>query len=501
MGSLADSRRNHASWARRAISALAWAGPFLSRLGPVRSRLADGWEKKIRAETEKQIRSGLKPPGAIRDRQEIGIAIMRTVERALMENRLSRTSLDKFLNVLVGDAIINKGDDNAKSRFVARFGTSSPEILLISPTKACNLFCKGCYADSGATREKLEWEIIDRLITEAHDLWGARFIVLSGGEPLVYKDRGKGILDIIERHGDCFFMMYTNGTLINDSVAVRMGELGNVMPAISVEGLREKTDGRRGEGVFDRIIQAMERLRRERVFYGISMTATRDNAEEILSDQVINFYFQEMGVLFGWVFQYMPIGRAFTLRLLPTPEQRLWMWKRSRQLISERHLFLIDFWNGGTVSSGCISAGRDGGYMAVDWNGAFMPCVFMPYSPVNIHDIYAQGKNLIDVWADPFFARIRAWQRDYGHKKSLSEGGRHGNWIMPCPMRDHYAELYPLLREYNPTPVDENAAAALQDPEYREQLIEYNRSVGKLFDPIWESRYLHPEKEESSKTA
>ena len=139
--------------------------------------------------------------------------------------------------------------------------------------------------------------------------------------------------------------------------------------------------------------------------------------------------------------------------------------------------------------------------MAVDWNGAFMPCVFMPYSPINIHDVYAHGKTLLDVWAHPFFARIRAWQRDYGHKKSLSEGGRHGNWIMPCPMRDHYEELYPLLREYNPTPVDGNAAAALQDPEYREQLIEYNRAVARLFNPIWESRYLHSDNQESAKIA
>ena len=90
-------------------------------------------------------------------------------------------------------------------------------------------------------------------------------------------------------------MMYTNGTLIDDYVALRLGEPGNLIPAISVEGMREETDKRRGEGVFDRVVAAMERLRREKVFFGISMTATRDNAEDLLSDEVIDFYFQEMG--------------------------------------------------------------------------------------------------------------------------------------------------------------------------------------------------------------
>jgi len=80
----------------------------------------------------------------------------------------------------------------------------------------------------------------------------------------------------------------------------------------------------------------------------------------------------------------MPIGRGFTLDLLPSPEQRVWMWQRTWQVIRERQVFLADFWNLGPCSNGCISAGRGGGYLYIDWNGKVMPCVFVPYSPVNI---------------------------------------------------------------------------------------------------------------------
>ena len=103
----------------------------------------------------------------------------------------------------------------------------------------------------------------------------------------------------------------------------------------------------------------------------------------------------KQGALYGFIFQYMPIGRSFTLDLMPTPQQRLWMWRRSWEIIRERQIFLADFWNHGTLSQGCISAGRDngGGYLYVDWNGAVSPCVFMPYSPVNINDVLRRGQD------------------------------------------------------------------------------------------------------------
>jgi len=472
-----------------AIKAAAWTGPRLGRIGPLRRTLANYWDHRLHRQSEAEIRAGYRPEGVVKDRAAMGIAILRTIERALAKGCLSPATVNKLLNILVGVGIVTRGDPDAKVPFIEEYGVRPPGFLLVSPTKACNLHCQGCYADSGATKEKLEWEIMDRMFDEARHLWGAPFLVVSGGEPLIYRDRGRGMLDLFEKHSNCFFMMYTNGTLIDERTARVMAELGNISPAISVEGLKKETDGRRGEGTFDRVLKAMNNLRREKVFFGISLTATRDNAETILSDEVVDFYFEEMGAMFAWIFHYMPIGRAFTLKLLPTPEQRLWMWQRSWQLVNDRHLFIADFWNSGTAAKGCLAAGHRGGYMTVDWNGAVSSCVFMPYSPVNIHDVYAHGQTLNEAWAHPFFARIRAWQDEYSNEMNYSQDGRHGNWMMPCPIRDHYAEFYEMLKAYQPKPVDENAEAAMNDPDYRKGMEEYNTAVGALFDPIWTSRY------------
>lgn len=487
--SLILKNNSRSSWAETIIDIAAHFGPQVLRFTPLRKYLTSILEEKLRRSAQNLLAKGEQLPGVIMDRLDISLAILYSIERALAEGRLGERTARKLLQIFAGDVLIRKGEPSAKDRFLARHGVNPPEILLISPTKTCNLRCIGCYADSGATNEKLPWPVFHRLVREAHDLWGARFIVFSGGEPLVYRDEGKTILDLVEEFDDCFFMMYTNGTLIDDEIAHRIGQAGNLMPAVSVEGLKEQTDKRRGVGIFEKIIAALERLQREKVFYGISMTATKDNAEHLFSDEVINFYFNEKKANFAWVFHYMPIGRSFTLSLLPSPQQRVWMWRRSWELVRQRKIFIADFWNSGTASYGCIAAGREGGYMAVDWNGWVLPCVFMPYSPINIIEAYAQGKTLEDVWSHPFFARIRQWQREYGYKKKTNKPEERGNWMMPCLIRDHHQKFRELIRDFNLVPEDQNAAAALQDPDYFQGMVAYNQAVAELMDPIWRKEY------------
>ena len=108
-------------------------------------------------------------------------------------------------------------------------------------------------------------------------LWGIRFVVISGGEPFAYRSEGKGIVDLCEKHSDCFFMTYTNGTLINENVSRRLSKAGNMLLCISVEGWKERTDERRGEGVFNKVLTTMDRLRTDGVPFGLSLTGTRHN--------------------------------------------------------------------------------------------------------------------------------------------------------------------------------------------------------------------------------
>lgn len=439
---------------------------------------------------ERQARSS--PPAArdpslvAADKLALKLAVVALAERALAQQRLSDAALRALLKLLVHDIFVRRGDVPAKARHQGRFGCGPPDFLVISPGKACNLRCRGCYANSGPAVEKLEWGLLERLVREAKYFWGARFFVISGGEPFAYRDGGRGVVELAEAHPDCFFILYTNGTLVDDALARRLGRLGNLSPGLSIEGLRERTDARRGPGVFDKVLAAAARLRREGVLFGVSLTATRENADEVLSDDVVELFFDRLGASYAWVFHYMPIGRAFTLELMPTPEQRLRLRERLWELIRRRRLFLADFWNSATATNGCVAAGRPGGYFHVDWNGNMSPCVFVPYSPVNVRELFACGGTIEDAWAAPFFAALRDWQRRYGYREAGEPYAGSGNWLRPCPIRDHHGRLLTMLREHQPRPNDQDARAARDDPAYHEGLERYGRELARLADPLWE---------------
>jgi len=435
-----------------------------------------------------------RPAQVQRDKADMGRALLSSADRALKRKQVSRKVLRKLLKSLLVNVVLHQDESMqaAVQAFVQRHeGAWPPTTMVISPTKACNLRCIGCYANSGSTSEHLEWDVLDRIITEAKSLWGLRFFTISGGEPLVYRSQGKHLLDVALKHDDCFFQMYTNGTLIDEEMAQRLADAGNLIPAISVEGFQPRTDERRGAGVFARVLDAMANLRQAGVPFGISLTGTRQNAEEILSDEFINFFFEEQQAVFGWLFQYMPIGRSYTLDLLVTPEQRLRMWRRTWQIIRERKIMLADFWNCGVVSDGCIAAGRNSGYLYIDWNGKVMPCVFVPYAAANVHEIYARGGTLDEIYDLPYFRAIRQWQSDYAAGKESPE--QRGNWLLPCSLRDHYEAGRRLIDNYRPEPEDENAADALMDGNYYEGMLAYNEELRALFDPVWEKEYLAAE--------
>lgn len=432
------------------------------------------------------------PDRVLQDQADMVRAMFASGGRALDRGQIAPGMLRRLLRSFLSNVVLRRDDEAVRSarEFSERHGGQPPPtFLVISPTRACNLRCAGCYSSSGSSARQLEWETLDRIVAEAKKFWGVRFFTVSGGEPLLYRSNGKRLLHLVERHHDCFFLFFTNGCLIDRSTAGHMADAGNLVPAISVEGLQARTDARRGPGVFRRVLQAMENLRGAGVPFGVSMTATRENAEEILSDEVLHLFFEREQAVFGWLFQYMPIGRGYTLDLVVTPQQRLWMWERTWRIIRDRKIMLADFWNCGTVTEGCIAAGTS--YLYIDWNGKVMPCVFVPYSAADIHDIYRRGGTLNDLYDLPYFQAIRRGQADYA-RGGGARGGR-GNLLLPCSLRDNYAAGRELIVRHQAEPEDQAAADAIGDPDYAERMMAYDTDLRHVFDPVWEREYLKAE--------
>ncbi|MEO0216567.1 MAG: radical SAM protein [candidate division WOR-3 bacterium] len=411
-------------------------------------------------------------PGVVSDKYDM--------LRAMVHSGMRFGSSSKFVNTIVNKAILSDLRARKEKEFREKFGFDPPGFMTISPAKRCNLRCQGCYANSASEEDQLPYDVFSRAIREMRELWGARFVVISGGEPMLYRWQGKTIMNIYEENQDSLFLMYTNGSLINEKVARKFAELGNVTPAVSVEGLKEMTERRRGKGFFEQIVKTLSLLKKYRVTFGISITATRENVDEIVSDEFIDFYFNKMGSAYAWVFHYMPIGRDISLDLIPTPEQRIYLWKKSWEVIRKRKIMFADFWNHGPVSDGCISAGRPGGYFYLDWQANVYPCVFFPYAAANLKELYEKGGNLNDLINLPLHKKIREWQFKYWHE---------GDLLRPCPIRDHYLMAKSFVLETNAKPADSAAREILFDPDYEKKMAEYDFRLASVTKNIWERVY------------
>jgi len=376
---------------------------------------------------------------------------------------------------------------NKLDAYKEKYGLYPPSFLVISPTQQCNLRCTNCYSSSDAkTTPHLSYEVVDKIIQEFSDEMGGRFIVISGGEPLMYKDGDKAILDLFEKYKNIFFMFYSNSTLITDEVADRLAKMGNAVPAISVEGLEAETDERRGKGIYNKILAAMEKLRKVGVPFIISVTATSKNTDILLTDEFYKTYFDKLGASFMWQFQLMPIGRGKSAFAdMPNANKRIELFRKWEKLTESKKYPVADFWNSGLLTSGCIAYGRRGGYIYIDWNGNIMPCVFVPYYTDNINKLYAEGKNLSDALKSKLMANGRQWQIDH----QLNDVNKKNNLLMPCSIRDHYRNFRENIITPETKGEDGPSQEVLTDKEYYETLVDYDDKLTTLSKPIWDNEY------------
>lgn len=332
-----------------------------------------------------------------------------------MKEELSPNVRKKFVgSFLLKAGLFTKGK---RIKLREKWQQQVPWAVLMDPTSSCNLECIGCWANDYAKTDSLSFELMDRIVNEGK-VMGTCTYIFSGGEPLLRKN---DIIKLCAKHPDCYFIAFTNGTLINEKFAKEIARVGNFAPAISIEGFEEMTDFRRGKGTYQKVIQAMDILKSHGILYGFSATYHRRNTDVIASDPFLDLM-EEKGCHFGWYFTYMPVGSDAQPDLIVTPEQRKFMFHRIREARKQRAMFLMDFWNDGEFTGGCIAGGRH--YLHINAKGDVEPCAFIHYSNVNIKDM-----SLRQALKQPIFEEYRKNQ-PFNH-----------NHLRPCPCLDNPEKL------------------------------------------------------------
>ena len=298
-----------------------------------------------------------------------------------------------------------------------KYGINVPWLILMDPTSACNMHCTGCWAAEYGHKQSLSFEEMDRVLTEAKEL-GTHACLFTGGEPLLRKKD------------------------------------------ISIEGFEEANDGRRGDGHFQKALDAMDLMRRYRIPFGVSICYTSQNYKVVTSDEFLDLLISK-GCVFAWYFHYMPVGVSASTELLPTPEQRAYMKDRVREirgLTGGKELYCIDFQNDGEFAGGCVAGGRI--YCHINAAGDVEPCVFIHYSGANIRE-----KSFLECLQQPLFKLYREGQPF------------HDNHLRPCPMLENPELLPKMVAESGAHSTD------LEAPESAEHLCEKCRAYAECWTP------------------
>ena len=281
------------------------------------------------------------------------------------------------------------GRATARRRELEAEGLHVPAFLIASITSQCNLHCAGCYSRCNHATvdaepvKQLSAEEWKRIFREAEDL-GVSFILLAGGEPFLRWD----VIEAAGQMKNLLFPIFTNGTFMDDAAFAQLDRRRNLVPVLSIEGDKETTDARRGDGVYDRLISAMDRLHARDMLYGASITVTTENIREVTSPEFVETLVSR-GCRLAIFVEFVPVTEE-ARHLAPADAERDYLLAAMQRLREAfPGLIALAFPGSEKASGGCMAAGR--GFFHIHSHGGAEPCPFSPYSDVNVRELGVRG--------------------------------------------------------------------------------------------------------------
>ena len=191
-------------------------------------------------------------------------------------------------------------------------------IAIWNFTNRCNLACRHCYSYADPNSEDfLSTEFILGAIPELKKA-GIRFVIFSGGEPLIRKD----IFEIAEAMREAGIVTYlsTNGLYVSEKNVDAIIETFNYI-GISIDGIEEVHDAFRGlEGAYRRSLDAIALIQQHGGNAGIRFTVTKETQENLYD---IFDLVERIGVDKIYISHLVYSGRGLeNLKIDITPEER-----------------------------------------------------------------------------------------------------------------------------------------------------------------------------------
>jgi len=311
--------------------------------------------------------------------------------------------------------------------------TKPPFLASYAITQACNLKCKHCYSDAKEkpSSDELSTEEAKSLVDELAE-WGVKMLILDGGEPLLRED----FFDLAQHASTrgLRLVVGSNGTMINEEVAMKMRKAGVQAVSISIDGATAKShDKFRGEeGAFEKAMKGVEACKRIGLPFQFNTVMRRGILKEIPDILKMAVDYRATAVEFFDLVRVKRVKEQCPDEPLTVEERRIimeWLAEVQREypliirvpacpmyplalkykgiqpkMVSEDQLRRIPYYG-----RGC-AAGMPNGYITILFNGDVIPCMLLQYKIGNV-----RREPLRKIWEHPFLANLRS--------RSLLKGG------------------------------------------------------------------------------
>ncbi len=199
-----------------------------------------------------------------------------------------------------------------------------------------------------------EW---DSVIEQAKEL-GTFMFIFEGGDPLDSKEE---IIALCNKHYDCEFMIFTDGTKITEEFADEMIRVKNLIVTVRVTGTGEDL----------RLREATEILRRKKVPFSAYCFYNKDNQDRFSNEKFFDVMI-ENGVKMCLFFSSMD-------------EEDDHVYEKIKEYRKTKPIVTINFCKDKDITGGCVAGGRY--FCSIDHAGNVEPCFFIKKSDSNVRSM------------------------------------------------------------------------------------------------------------------
>ncbi len=299
-------------------------------------------------------------------------------------------------------------------------------------TQACTSNCLHCgFASTPVASDALGTKETMRIIDEIYD-FGATFLGISGGEPLLRKDLPE-IIGYAKKVG-LNVSLITNGYFIDDKIFDNLVRNG-VRISVSIDGAEEINDAIRGKGAYEKAVSAIEKSSKAGLLDCLVATlanvdSTRNNVNSMDMEHIIKLA-EANGARWVVIHGFVPFNNTKEhLSKNPSPQQYERIWNDIYDLsmkykgkpevnvycpfyarvAKQRGMPNFDDWFKNFFLGKCAIAGK---YMSVIENGDVIPCSFN--DRIRLGNI--QNKSLKQIWGELQTSELALKLRDRDNLK------------------------------------------------------------------------------------